>query len=303
MKNAQFRDILLCIKEALHLSGQKEHDDQINPWLLPQYRIGDYAKYMGVTPDFLKHYEQFRIVSSESKENGYRYYPFCQSYRILESMRLRSYGMPLKDIDVALIDDDADTVMDKLDARILDMERTIRFQQALVQEHRHMRAWYDRMADKTEDWHVSESEEMLFLPHTCQKNFLKDPQIYELLSSWLNFMPMAKSCMCISNPRLDENILREYAWGLLIPARLAAEFSIPTNDAVRRLPPRKTFFYHFKGKVWPQINPQNPLQNDLYKKLHQLGLSPAGDIYMTMYMYTHINAKSLRYGYYAVPIE
>lgn len=303
MKNAQFHVILLYTEEAMHLSGQNERDAQFNPWLFPQYRIGDYAKYLGVTPDFLKHYEQFRIVSSEPKENGYRYYPFSQSYKILESMRLRSYGMPLKDIDVALIDDDADTVMDKLDARILDIERNIRFEQALVQEHKHMRAWYDRMGDKTEDWHVGESEEMLFLPHTSQKNFLKDPAIYELLSSWLDHMPMAKSCMRISNPQLDKYILSEYAWGLLLSARHAEEFGIPTNSAVIRLPSRKTFFYHFKGKVWPQLKPQDLLQNGLYKKLNQLGLSPAGDIYMTMYMYTQINTHSLRYGYYAVPIE
>ena len=76
------------------------------------YRIGDYAKYLGVTPDFLKHYEQFRFVSSETKGNGYRYYPFGQSYKILECMRLRNYGMSLRDIDVALVDDDPETLME-----------------------------------------------------------------------------------------------------------------------------------------------------------------------------------------------
>ena len=63
-----------------------------SPWNAPQYRIGDYAKYLGVTPDFLKHYEQFRIVSSEQKENGYRYYPFGQSYKILELGRYGAFN-------------------------------------------------------------------------------------------------------------------------------------------------------------------------------------------------------------------
>lgn len=274
-----------------------------SPWNAPQYRIGDYAKYLGVTPDFLKHYEQFRIVSSEQKENGYRYYPFGQSYKILESMRLRGYGLPLRDIDAALIDDDAETIMGRLDRRVEDIEKHILLEQALVREHRSLQAWFEQMEGKEEDWDVGMSEEMLFLPHTSRRNFLKDPRIYEILSDWLALMPMVRSCMCVPNPQAEPGPLRDYAWGLLVPVTTAQAFSLPVNDAVRRLPPRKTFFYHFSGKAWPQLNPQDLLNNGVYKKMSQLGLAPAGDIYMTMHMYTHINSDSLRYGYYAVPIE
>ena len=109
-----------------------EASGTVLPWNMPMYRIGDYAKYLGVTPDFLKHYEQFRFVTSETNGNGYRYYPFGQSYKILECMRLRNYGMSLRDIDVALVDDDPDTLMEKLDARVCAIEQQIRFEQAIV---------------------------------------------------------------------------------------------------------------------------------------------------------------------------
>lgn len=273
------------------------------PWHAPQYRIGDYAKYLGVTPDFLKHYEQFRIVSSEPRENGYRYYPFGQSYKILESMRLRGYGMPLRDIDVALIDDDAETVMNKLDQRVEAIEKQILFGQAVVREHQSLREWFARMEGRDEDWSVGESEEMLFLPHTSRRNFLKDPRIYEILGDWLALMPMVRSSMRVPCPQAEPQPLLDYAWGLLVPAATAQAFSLPVNDAVVRLAPRKTFFYHFSGKAWPQLNPQDLLNNGVYKKMSHLDLAPAGDIYMTMHMYTHINSDSLRYGYYAVPIE
>jgi len=269
----------------------------------PQYRIGDYAKYLGVTPDFLKHYEQFRIVSSEPRENGYRYYPFGQSYRILESMRLRGYGLPLRDIDVALIDEDADAVMGRLDARVGEIERQIRFDQAIISEHRALRAWFDQMQGKKKDWHVAQSEEMLFLPHTSKRNFLKDSRIYDILGEWLDLMPMVKSVMCVPQPASFDEPLGEYAWGLLVPVHIAQQFQLPVNDAVLRLPPKKTFFYHFNGVSWPQLDPQELLHSDLYEKMSQMGLKPAGDIFMTMFMYTHIDTESLRYGYYAVPIE
>lgn len=41
---------------------------------MEQYRIGDFAKYLGVTPDLLKHYEDMGIIQSIRSESGYRYY-------------------------------------------------------------------------------------------------------------------------------------------------------------------------------------------------------------------------------------
>ena len=62
---------------------------------LKPYRIGEYARYMGVTPDFLKHYEQFGLITPSVAENGYRYYPFRESSRLLDCLALRGYGTPL----------------------------------------------------------------------------------------------------------------------------------------------------------------------------------------------------------------
>ena len=69
------------------------------------YRIGEYAQKMGVTPDFLKYYEQLGVIHSQTRENGYRYYPFNQSYKILECMRLKSYGFSVREMEQLLSDD------------------------------------------------------------------------------------------------------------------------------------------------------------------------------------------------------
>lgn len=266
-----------------------------------EYRIGDYARYMGVTPDFLKHYEQFRIVSSSTRKNGYRYYSFGQSHKIFEAMRLRNYGLSLREIDATLIDDNADEVMEKLDERAEQIERRIQFEQAVLDEHKRLHAWYERIKTCGEDWFVEQAEDMLFLPHTSMRSFLKDERIYEILDSWLTFMPMVKSCMRI--PAGSAEASSAFSWGLIVSASMAEAFQLPINEAVIRLPARKMLFYHFAGKSWAELDPENPQRNVLHKMLKQLGLSPAGDIYLTMYMYTQVNSESIRYGVYCVPIE
>ena len=47
---------------------------------------------MGVTPDFLKHYEECGLLDVHHRENGYRYFNFDQCSRIREYMRLRNYN-------------------------------------------------------------------------------------------------------------------------------------------------------------------------------------------------------------------
>lgn len=63
-----------------------------------RYRIGDFARFMGVGPDYLKHYERQGILTSEIRDNGYRYFPFNQSATILEAMRLQGCGFTVREM-------------------------------------------------------------------------------------------------------------------------------------------------------------------------------------------------------------
>ena len=39
---------------------------------MKEYRIGEFAKYLGVTPDLLKHYEDQGIIRPSRSDSGYR---------------------------------------------------------------------------------------------------------------------------------------------------------------------------------------------------------------------------------------
>lgn len=267
---------------------------------IPRYRIGEYARYMGVTPDFLKHYEQFHLISSETMENGYRYYPFYQSGKLLECMKLRNYGVSIRDMEVLLNDDDAETAHARLGQRVHEIEKQIAFHQAILEEYRRFSAWMERMHDKTEDWYVAECEEMYFLPHSNQYDFLDDDRIYSVLKSWVSFMPMVKSCMEIRT--LGE---KDYSWGLIVPAAFAEIHEIPINGIVRRLPKRKTLFCDFRSKIYRQTDSRTLPRDDLAEeRLKKLGLSHTGSIYKVLLMYNHVNSDTMQEnGYFIVPVE
>ena len=267
------------------------------------YRIGDYARYMGVTPDFLKHYEQFGLVTPEVAENGYRYYPFRESSRLLDCLALRGYGVPLREMSGMLHEDDASAFCQKLDERAEALRRQIAVGQAVVQEHERLSHWMARMEGRGEDWHVVELPALLFLPHTDLYTFLDDSRIYELVSGWTPYMPMVKSCLRIT-PAQDGGA-PAYCWGLGVRQDFAQAYDLPTSDVLEMLPARKAFVLDYCG--W-QVSPgESPLQKHYERflaRMEALNLRPAGNVYLTVLFHTHDADGTRRdFGYMAAAVE
>ena len=141
------------------------------------YRIGEFAEYMGVTPDFLKHYEECGLLDVHHSENGYRYFNFDQSSRILEYMRLRNYGVTVKEMRAMLMAD-ADEALLLLDKKVEELRRQADRISAVLEEHKRVHAWQQKRRIKSVDWEVREVEAHYFLPHTMDSNFIRDERIY-----------------------------------------------------------------------------------------------------------------------------
>lgn len=261
-----------------------------------QYRIGDYARYMGVTPDFLKHYEQYGLITPAVAESGYRFYPFNQSSRLLACMGLRSYGVPLKEMRAMLCEDDLPTYMDKLGAHAGELRRQIAFNEAVLRDYEAQCAWIERMESKEENWTVEETPEFLFLPHSNLFTFLSDSRIYELLNHWILWMPVVKSTLCIHIGEAGDS--SPYCWGLAVDRRFALDHALPVNDAVRVLPAHKRFIWNFRGFQPPKGEFLLKALHERYlERLRAMNLSPTSDIFMVSLMQTHEGEGLACHGY------
>lgn len=266
------------------------------------YRIGDYARKMGVTPDFLKYYEQQGILSSNTQENGYRYFPFNQSGKILECMRLKNFGFSVREIE-ELFASDLTTVQAKTDSQIRTLEKRVDFEHRVIAEYRQFSHWLSRMKGKVTDWSIEWGDEMLFLPHSDGRTFLDDSRIYEILRDWTAEMPMVKSCMEIpisGIPFLPEESL--FRWGLVVKRSYAEENHLPLNGAIKLLPKRKLFQFFFNGNEGTS-NGAMPL-DDAIRQLERLGLTPAPaeNAYITLFMYANLKTTPQRCGVISIPI-
>lgn len=265
-----------------------------------EYRIGEFAKYLGVTPDLLKHYEDQGIIQPSRSDSGYRYYPFHTTMLLIECIRLRNYGMTLREIREILAAHRLDTaaVSSRLAENVEHMKEEILLDEALAADYEEFLAWQAPLSERDFDWEIRWSKPMAFLPHTDKYDFLQDPRIYEILKSWMSYIPIVKSSM-----KAERN--GRITWGLLAEERMIRQLQLPVNDIVEFFPPHKVFYYKFRAPLMPTSfenfdSPSHPA----FQALRELNLEPRDGYFRTTLMPADWQQDiGYQYGYYAIPVK
>lgn len=213
---------------------------------MKHYRIGDFAHFLGVTADFLKHYENAGLLDVQQQESGYRYYPFDQSGRIYEYLRLRNYGVTLREMP-QLLTGGVEEVFGHLDEKIKALEAEKARLASVTEEHERLRGWYEKRREKPFDWEIKNIEPYIFLPHTDGYDFRRDEAVHELLKVWGVWLPVVKSALSVAPAGESTDGLHEIHWGFAVPESILTSYRIPVNGAVERLVFGKAFVYHFCG--------------------------------------------------------
>ena len=118
---------------------------------MKQYRIGDYAKYLGVSPDFLKHYEEQGLITPSRSGSGYRYYSFTTTMRLIECVRLRNYGMTLREIREILTEhtESNEQVERRVAENVRSLEQEVTLDQALIRNYAELTPGASRCSSAT----------------------------------------------------------------------------------------------------------------------------------------------------------
>ena len=265
-----------------------------------EYRIGEFAKHLGVTPDLLKHYEDQGIIQPTRSDSGYRYYPFTTTMLLIECIRLRNYGMTLREIREILAAHQLDTtaVSSRLAENVEHMKEEILLDEALTADYAEFLAWQAPLSERDFDWEIRWSKPMAFLPHTDKYDFLQDPRIYEILKSWMSYIPIVKSSM-----KAERN--GRITWGLLVEERMIRQLKLPVNDIVEFYPPYKVFYYKFRAPLMHSSfenfdTPSHPA----FQALRELNLEPRNGYFRTTLMPADWQRDiGYQYGYYAIPVK
>lgn len=268
-----------------------------------RYRIGDFARHLGVSNEFLKHYQASGLVDAHRTPSGYRFFSFDQSARVIEYKRLRNYGFPVKRMKSVVCVEPSQAV-EALSEQTQHLRRELDRLQAIVAEQERLESWFAKRQEKPMDWEIREVSSYVFLPHTANEEFLEDERIQALLPEWVAWLPVTKSAMLIQQGPAQGTDLTH--WGFCIPKRLLTSCRLPVNEAVMELSFGRTFVFHFCGLPDAfEMEPIKRRRHAAYDLIRALGFRVCGDSLLISDMRLAYDDGSLRpgIGRFLIPVE
>ena len=178
---------------------------------MKKYRIGEFAKRMCVTLDFVRFYEQKGLIESTvDKSNNYHYYDISQSEVIYKILQYRKLGFSANE-----------TVA--LSIKYLDYLKTA-------------------LSTGNGTWYISRLPPLWFMPHTVGDDYLDSPDLQSAYSKWANEVPLIFS---MTKWKMnDDGSFSSLFHGRALEYAVAEEFGLTPHDSFELLPERRCIEYY-----------------------------------------------------------
>lgn len=257
-----------------------------------RYKIGEFAKNLGVSAGFLKHHEKYGLLNPKVSESGYRYYEFYQAMLVVQCIRLQNMGFTSKEIS---------DILNKTTS--VDMSFLFRKKREIVEKKYHLYKEMLRYLDTLDDtnipeeategkWSIQQPEAFYYVENASCGEFMGNDELYEVALRWNEYMPMVETCarfeMLDSKPQLES--LGRWNMGLRITKSAAERLDIFRNKTVKLVNLNKCLIYESNGKRERNLeNHDKALSLTLEKPLsicQNHSFSMTGDVYSVQQFYS-----------------
>lgn len=273
-----------------------------------RYKVGEFAKNLGVSAGFLKHHEGHGLLKPHIADSGYRYYEFRQATLAVQCLRLQSLGFTGKEISEILNHSMEADVPGLIQEKKNAVRRKIRYYEEVL--HYLEKSTADpakRGAGNSESWSILEPEPFYYMENACNAQFEGNEKRYEAAERWNEYMPMVEICSRFER-RAEEpcvDSVGNWYMGLRISESAAECLQVFRNEAVRRVQLGKCLVYSYAGSR-EQYQGRDAMCRILQKPLdvcreHQFHI--AGDIYGAQMFGSTACAESYVREIVMIPVE
>jgi DNA-binding transcriptional MerR regulator len=285
----------------LQKTAKKAQDSGEN--VMKNYRIGEFARKVGVSPDFLKYQEEFAVIDpQQDKNSNYRHYQFSQAGRVYASLYYRNLGFSLREISKLLNDSSLEQIFADINARSEQIEEEIHRLQICQETIRDLNVASERFSMQN-PWYIDILPSFAFLPHSHRYNFIEDERITSILADWTSWFPTVFSCQRILYKHAEKSEFSspasvtpppeglDFYWGFMVDAIFADENGLSLQDPVLLIP-NDRYLVYYQSLILEDtpILPSTTLDTILEKPLEvaqQNNLHIKGDIYHRILFHSH----------------
>lgn len=262
------------------------------------YKVGEFAKNLGVTIGFLKHHEADGILAPHISPSGYRYYEYPQAMQALQCLRMQSIGFSGKEVAEMLNHSSTAQITEKVRQKQKELEEDIIYYQELL---KYLEKNVSDITDADdqglieEDWSIGTPAPFYYLENSENFEFTTNPdnETYDIICNWNRYMPMTGLLYYLSmdltqNPHFD---IHHNGAGLYIDKKTGDRLKVHTNAQVQTIAPCKSLIYTYRGNREHKIG-TDAIQRRVDKPLQicrDHNFNPTGEVYILNYFASTAN--------------
>ena len=264
------------------------------------YRIGEFAKRMGVSPHFLKYYEESGILKPDTHENRYRFYDMWDASIILECKQMKNMGFSVKESHKIITDSTADDLEQMLRVHADTLSAELTQKRLALEALQKMRA--DLRLCQASEWQICSAGPVWFLPHTQEQQFVNDAGTYSQLEAWVDAMPVVRSAQRLTwgNPGRWE-----LEWGFSVPADKVEAVGLNPIPPAVRMTTGRAFEQYTTYPIHPETAQEE--HNQQYRRaiehVRKLNLIPGPVMLKEVISYTLKDGIRQVYCILRIPVE
>ena len=240
-----------------------------------EYRIGDVAKILGISPDLLRYYEKKGVVKpKKDRSNDYRYYESWDINFLIDCLWFKNFGFGIEQVAHIVSSCGYDEVLSLMEDKKEELQASIRRQQLLVRRAEKYQAEVSRARDFIGKLDIVDSPEIV--RYLNRYNFIYDnsPELQALSHQWLEYTPLTHRCFEVELSDLMDH-RDNYAWGFSLDMDYVQELQVPVEPPVAHLPSVKSLHSVFTSAGKANFSPQLLDYMLAYARTH--GLTPVGN--------------------------
>jgi DNA-binding transcriptional MerR regulator len=274
---------------------------------MERYTIGEFARRMGVSTDFIKYYEKYGLLQSyQDPSNRYHYYDFSQSQLVLAIQYLRGLGFSAKEIVDLAKAGSQETVIGIFQEKKEEVQKEIfRQQYVMNQLHYYTTALH---VESPGTWYVVQTPALYFLPHTTNENYIQNDLTTQLIREWSKYIPYVYGLdRWIYDADTKKSCYPSMQHGRAIDAALAKELGLSTESPVLLLPEQRCIVYHLQYVHKEMFQHSPELTLDKYQEAFDLIQSKdfqiCGDMLVKFISLRHENGREYEQDILYIPIR
>ena len=178
-----------------------------------QYKIGDVAKILGISPDLLRYYQKKGVVTPTTGENNnYRYYDAWDINFLIDCLWFKNYGFGIEQTARLVSSSTYDDVLADMETRCGEIEASIRRETLLLERAEQYFAAMRRTRTMLGRCDLVYSPEFYRYLNRHNYDYENISERQSVSQQWLQYMPFVNRSFEIEREDL-ENKTNNYAWG------------------------------------------------------------------------------------------